>query len=349
MAFKTDTSFLAKLTMGARANLAAMEFLKTEGFAPIELERYSSSNKLWTTKVKRLRLPDLLCTQTGIRVEVRGKTKLEIKMSDSPKRPWDGGARDEDLVALVPCRDDGEQVEIRGRPTFLSVGSMRTAASTLGDAKSPSEGAERDRRWLSIVPTQDGTVVAVDKRPKRLTVLKADGRRQTYRLKGKHAYVRVGDTFSEGTTLLAGTPAALVNVRSLLKRTWNPYADLGAKDDTDRYAAAKALGRSDQQNKAVKALERALKTEAEERTALEIAGSAARQGSASGLAFLRDAVFKPAEAAPDYYVQPGEYSVPEGRFKNAFTNLDQAVAHGRATMKELLAASRALQAMGVGQ
>lgn len=55
------------------------------------------------------------------------------------------------------------------------------------------------------------------------------------------------------------------------------------------------------------------------------------------------------DLAPGYYVQPGEYSVPEGRFKNAFTNLDQAVAHGRATMKELLAASRALQAMGVGQ
>lgn len=55
------------------------------------------------------------------------------------------------------------------------------------------------------------------------------------------------------------------------------------------------------------------------------------------------------DLAPGYYVQPGEYSMPEGRFKNAFTNLDQAVAHGRALMKELLASSMALQALGVDQ
>lgn len=49
-----------------------------------------------------------------------------------------------------------------------------------------------------------------------------------------------------------------------------------------------------------------------------------------------------------YYVQPGEYSVPEGPFKNAFANLDQAVAHGRGMMRECLAASKALEALGVG-
>ena len=32
-----------------------------------KLERYSRSNKIWSTKVKRLRLPDLLCVRTGLR------------------------------------------------------------------------------------------------------------------------------------------------------------------------------------------------------------------------------------------------------------------------------------------
>lgn len=305
MAFKTDTSFLAKLTMGATANRAVMKFLADEGFAPIELERYSSSNKLWMTKVKRLRLPDLLCTQTGIRVEVRGKSKLEIKMSDSPTKPdrrWDSGARDEDLVALLPCRDNGERIEVRGRPTFLTVGSMRSVVKTskLGPPKSASEGAERDRTWPCIVPKQDGKVVAVDSKRKKLTLLQANGRQQSYNLKGKRAYVGVGDDVLEGTTLLAGTPAALVNVRALVSRKWDPFNDLNVQNATDRYAAAKALGRSDQKQKALAALECALTAETEQRTALELAGSAARQGSNSGLAFLRRAVFTPAANALDY-------------------------------------------------
>ena len=77
MGFKADTSFLRFLTMGAVGVRATMAQLRADGFEPIELERYCTSNKIWATKVKRLRLPDVLCVRTGLRVEVRAKSDLE--------------------------------------------------------------------------------------------------------------------------------------------------------------------------------------------------------------------------------------------------------------------------------
>lgn len=94
MGLKADDSFLRFVSMGAVGALAAMKHLREMGFQVIELERYSTSNKIWSTKVKRLRLPDLLCVRTGLRFEVRGKSDLAIKMSHSPKnaeRAWDSG------------------------------------------------------------------------------------------------------------------------------------------------------------------------------------------------------------------------------------------------------------------
>ena len=63
--FKVDSSFLRFVTMGAIGVRAAVPILRSAGFRPIELERYCSSNKIWTTKVKRLRVPDLLCVKTA--------------------------------------------------------------------------------------------------------------------------------------------------------------------------------------------------------------------------------------------------------------------------------------------
>jgi hypothetical protein len=87
MGFKTDTSFLRFLTMGALGVQQTMKQLAGMGFEPIELERYCASNKIWMTKVKRLRLPDVLCVRTGLRVEIRAKSDLKIRMSDAPANP----------------------------------------------------------------------------------------------------------------------------------------------------------------------------------------------------------------------------------------------------------------------
>lgn len=290
MGFKTDTSFLRFLSMGARAVHRVMDILSAEGFRAIELERYCGSNKIWATKVKRLRLPDLLCVNTGLRLEVRAKTDLKIRMSDAPKNPqrvWDAGNRDGDVVALVTCFDTDEGPEPAGNAVFFTVGSLResVAHSKLGPPKSASEGAERDRTWPAIVPSRNGRVVEVT--VERLVVEFNDGggpaRRQTYTLRGKTPYVSPGDTFSAKTTILAGAPARLADLASALRQRYEPLADLASPSDVDRYAAVKALRfRDNPRERILPPIEDLIRNEAELRVALEAAGTAAALGSDFG-------------------------------------------------------------------
>jgi hypothetical protein len=290
MGFKTDTSFLRFLTMGALGVRQTIKQLKNAGFQPIELERYCGSNKIWMTKVKRLRLPDLLCVRTGTRFEVRAKSDLKIRMSDAPANPdrtWDAGNRNEDIVALIAMHADGDGWRASERAVFFDFRSLRKSvdASKLGPPKSASEGAERDRVWPAIVPSRSGTVRAVDSA--RIAVeMHGDGkpaRNQTYALKGRHPYVKVGDKFVAEEMFLGGAPKAQAQLPNYLMQSYQPLADLTAKLAVDRYAAAKAIPhRTDLKNKALPGLEAMLTKENDERVALEAAGSAAVLGSAMG-------------------------------------------------------------------
>ena len=291
MGFKADTSFLRFLSMGAVGVHRTMDRFRDRGFEPIELERYCGSNKIWATKVKRLRLPDLLCIKTGMRAEVRAKTNLKIRMSDAPANPdrvWDAGLRDDDIVALITCFDTDDGPEPADNAVCFTVGALRASVdrSRLGPPKSASEGAERDRTWPATVPTRDGTVLEVS--AERLIVrINADGerpaRRQTYTLRGKSVYVSPGDTFRAQTTILAGEPSALADLSAYLPRRYAPLDDLHADIDVDRYAAVKALRfRDDPRDQVVPALEELIRRETEERVALEAAGSAAALGSEFG-------------------------------------------------------------------
>lgn len=283
MGFKVDSSFIRFLTMGALGVRRVAAELKERGFEPIELERYCTSNKIWATKVKRLRLPDLLCVRTGLRAEVRAKSDLKIRMSDAPQNPdrvWDAGQRNEDVVALIACSDGPDGPVPANRAVYFTVGALRAsvAHSALGPPKSASEGAERDRTWPSIVPSRPGTVVsvAVDK---LIVMMDGDGdpaRKQTYTLKGKHPYVAVGDPFQAETTILAGVPESLADLDRYLREAYNPLDQVRSDSPLDRYAGVKALRfRPDLHNQAAGILEAMLPTEPEPRVALEIAASAA--------------------------------------------------------------------------
>lgn len=304
MGFKADLSFLEKLTMGATATRSAITYLRSQGFAPVELERYSTSNKIWTTKVKRLRLADVLCVRTGIRFEVRGKSNLQVKMSHSPSNPerwWNSGLRDEDVIVFVPC-DGGENVRVRGAPVCFSVVDLLAteAGAKLGPPKSASEGAERDLTWPSCVPKTDGEVLAVSS--ERIRTLMNKGRPQQFQLKGKVPYVKAGDRFVGGASIIAGSPPRLLRLADLRERTWAPVDGLASSNATDRYVSAKALGwRSDLAVEDTRALLRgALDAEAEHRTGLEIAGALARLGDARGFDFIATVLEGRDEAAPPY-------------------------------------------------
>ena len=202
MAFKVDASFLRFLTIGALGVRRVAEELEARGFRPIEFERYSTSNKIWATKIKRLRVPDLLCVRTGLRVEVRAKTDLKIKMSDAPANPervWNAGLRDEDIVALVACREGDDGPLAARHAVYFTVRALHQSAalSRLGPPKSASEGAERDREWPCTVPKRSGRVLDLGG-GKLKVLLDADHRperRQTYSLGDKCAYVAPGDRF----------------------------------------------------------------------------------------------------------------------------------------------------------
>lgn len=290
MGFKTDTSFLRFLTMGALGVRQTLKQLRAAGFEPIELERYCGSNKIWMTKVKRLRLPDILCVRTGLRVEVRAKSDLKIRMSDAPNNPdrtWDAGNRDDDFVALIAMREEAQGLRAADEAVFFDVGALRRSVETskLGPPKSASEGAERDRVWPAVIPSRDGTVRSVSA-DKLVVEMHNDGspsRMQTYTLKGKHVYVQPGQRFVGEASILAGTPAALADLNAYRNRTYNPLAVLKAPNAVDRYSAVKAIPyREDLRDQAVPSLEALLKSEQEERVALEAAGSAAVMGSQLG-------------------------------------------------------------------
>lgn len=134
ISFKSDESFLKKLAVGATGTKATMRRLNVLGFRPIELERGSSGFKIWKTiKIKRVRVPDILCLKSGWRFESRGKTKVEISMSHSkadPNRAWDAGMRADDFVVVVLCEQASDAI-IDWRAAspihFIRVDDMRTA------------------------------------------------------------------------------------------------------------------------------------------------------------------------------------------------------------------------------
>jgi len=304
MGFKTDTSFLRFLTMGARATLSVIDELRRMGFAPIELERYSTSNKIWSTKIKRLRLPDLLCVQTGLRVEVRAKASLEIRMSHAPnnaERHWDAGLRPEDVIALVPCRDVEGMPEIAGAPAYFGVDMLRASvdAKQLSALKAASEGSEQYLTWPSIVSSRPGRVLWCDS--ERLAVeWGGDGgplRRYTYTLRGKRSYVAAGQGFAANTAILAGTPTGFADLTPYCNQRYQPLDALRSANIIDRYSAAKAIAfRPDLGDAARPVLEAMLNKEKDGRLALEIAGTASSLGVQAGLDHIHQALWNGEEA-----------------------------------------------------
>lgn len=294
MGFKTDTSFLRYLTMGALASRHVAEQLRHFGFRLIELERYSTSNKIWATKIKRLRLPDLMCVNTGLRIEVRAKSSLEIRMSHAPNNPdrhWDSGLSDPDVIALVPCADYRGALAVAGNPTYFTVETLRESADPqqISRLKSAAEGSEQHLTWPAVVSTRPGHVTAVD--PDHISVQwEGDGkpaRRHTFALKGRRPYVVAGQSFLAYSQILAGMPAQLADLTVYQNHRYYPLDDLLNPDPVARYAAAKAIPfREDTHRAARPILSTQIGSDEDLRIALEIAHTAAALGISAGHDFI---------------------------------------------------------------
>ena len=170
--FKSDASFLEKLAIGATGTQTVMNDLRKQGFHPIELERGSSSWKVWKQiKIKRLRVPDILLLDTATRIEARAKRSLQISMSHSesdPQRGWDHGLLDDDFVALTVCTKTGSRpIDWRANPLvqYIRVKNLRDAWAAghviKERPKGAQEGFELRLTWPSAITKHSGQVTTV--------------------------------------------------------------------------------------------------------------------------------------------------------------------------------------------
>ena len=255
--FKSDDSFLRKLAVGAAGTNTTIDRLKEMGFNPIELERGSTGFKIWKKiKIKRVRVPDILCLNTGLRFESRGKTKLEISMSHSlndPKRAWDAGMRDDDFVSIVVFeQNDDAPIDLKqvSPVHFVSVKSLRTAFSaglvSITQPKGVEEGSEIRVMWICASANQRSVVFASE--PGRISLAPIpEARRQSIQLnrkKGKitlQPQVNIGDTVDANQIVAAVVPVSTkLQCPKFVSEAY--FLDkLASVNLSERYAAAKAL------------------------------------------------------------------------------------------------------------
>ncbi len=299
--FKTDESFLEKLAIGAIGARAVFAELEREGHKPIELERGSMGYKIWKNiKIKRVRVPDILCLKCGKRVEARAKTQLEISMSHSlsdPDRGWDKGLTDRDVVALSHCRKTGESPiawQCGGLIQFVPIGALRKAFAAnqviTEKPKGVGEGFELRVTWPSVVASSDGIVS--DLSAERLQFKRATDQRTISLALSRRdillqPLVKLGDPIRAGQII-----ASVVPVTSTLPCTGAAAPSrflemLASPAVADRYTAAKAL--SHLRDRAVlTALGQRMNDDREHiYVRLEAAAGLARAADAAGMAFIQ--------------------------------------------------------------
>ena len=304
---KSDVSFLEKISVGAVGTQRVSEDLKSQGHNPIELERGSMSFKIWKEiKIKRIRVPDILCISCSTRIESRAKTSFEISMSHStsdPERGWDFGLADNDVVALVVCRRIGDRPidwHSQDPVQYVSVHDLRSAETDsraiFMRPKGPEEGFEARITWPAAIASSEGKVVSVTNdvvQYRRQT----DNRMITLRLlkQGRvlEPLVKVGDAVAQNQVVAAVLP--------VWKRfpcphsvTYKHYLSwLSSPALSDRYGASKALA-SFARPDVYESLRARVDDRAEHiYVRLEAAAGLARHGGEEGWSFVRQCLDDP--------------------------------------------------------
>lgn len=296
--FKTDESFLEKISIGAIGTQQVFKALSQLGHKPIELERGSMNYKIWKKiKIKRIRVPDILCVDNGIRVESRAKTKLEISMSHSisdPDRGWDFGMKDDDYVALVVCKKSGTRPidwKAGDLVQFVNVKDLREAVQNdqinLIRPKGAQEGFERRIIWVSAVASSNGVVTAIDQ---SVIKYKTDNGRINFIKLNKGGkvlkpLVQVGEMVLSNQIIASVVPVE----RNIPDNKVNAdyfLANLSNLILSERYAAVKALTFF-KEERVILALSKKLDDNDEHiYVKLEAAASLARFGEEAGYTFI---------------------------------------------------------------
>lgn len=308
--YKADVSFLEKISIGAVGTHRVFEDLHQQGHTPIELERGSMSFKIWKTiKIKRIRVPDILCIDCSRRVESRAKTSLEISMSHSfsdAERGWDYGLEDDDRIALVVCRRAGDRpVDWRADDLvqYISVRELR-AAQNAGlvvsvQPKGAEEGFEARMTWPASIAGAAGVVTGVTE--DRLQYRRqSDSRTITLRLSKRglslDPFVREGDVIVANQALASVVPVSQFFPCAKTASERDYVAWLSSSSLSERYAVSKALSYFDSAESADALAHKMADAKDHIYVRLEAAASLARRGDTRGVAFV-------GERLSDHYLE----------------------------------------------
>jgi HEAT repeat protein len=254
--FKSDESFLKNIAKGAAGTIATIEKLKQCGFDPIELERGSSGFKIWKKiKIKRVRVPDIICLKSGMRFESRCKTKLEISMSHSlkdPKRSWNADMRSDDFVSLMRCEQKSDSPidwTVVSPIHFIKIADMNKSFDanevSITKPKGVEEGSEIRVVWPCSYAKQESFVEEMGEKTLKLRSASEGGNVQRLRIKRKSCNLQlqcnVGDVVKADQIVLSCVPVTInptfpgeVDEDFFLER-------LKRFSLSERYAAAKVL------------------------------------------------------------------------------------------------------------
>lgn len=303
-AFKTDESFLEKIAVGATGTKQIIADLDRQGHKPIELERGSTSFKIWKAiKIKRVRVPDILCLQCGRRVESRAKTKMEISMSHSTRdqmRGWDFGLGNDDLVAFVHCRKTGPgPLDWLASPLvqYVAVEPLREAWRAkhvkIGQPKGAQEGFEIRVTWPAAIALARGVVEQVS--PEMVRYRRTDdGKRLSVRLKRNNltlkSLVAINDPV-EPTQIIASVVPVTAHWQCKARATAQTYIGLSRSTSlSDRYTAVKALGYFSEQAATDALIERVGDSKEHIYVRVDAAAGLMRRGYQAGRDFLAAAL-----------------------------------------------------------
>lgn len=215
------------------------------------------SFKLWrkTIKRKRLRMPDILCLNCGVRFESRGKTDLRISMSHSltdAARAWDVGLDDDDFVALVgvAAGESPADAVADDLVQYVSVRDLRATfaakAVVVSARKGVEEGSEIQVTWPARVARVFGQIVDVN--AKTVRYVTHDGHKGHFLLtgsKGKlRAHLKASASFVPNQIIASVVPVTGVCPCHGGASIEKYIATASSASVTDRYMAAKALRRS---------------------------------------------------------------------------------------------------------
>lgn len=297
--FKTDESFLEKLAIGAIGTKRVLENLALQGHVPVELERGSTGYKIWKTiKIKRVRVPDILCVNSGVRIESRAKTKLVISMSHSSAdemRGWDFGLKDDDYVALVVCEKNGEEPidwVADENVQYIKIIDLRNALKSdkviQEKPKGAQEGFETRLTWPSSVASSEGVITEISNRIK----FKRTSDNRTISLSLSKKGINLTPCVQEGDMIrqyqiLASVAPVLKDIPEREIDSENYYRDLlTSASISDRYCAAKAYSFLNRQFDNVPLIDRINDNTEHIYVKLEAAAALARSGLQLGYDFV---------------------------------------------------------------